>query len=176
MTRSRRRRPPGEDGNGLEPAVSRDRPPVGDPGKRTEEESDRVTTQRKTADCVLLTQDQVGRLKDALLGKREQIVRQQRAQLSELHAPDRHHLADLEEMASDTMETDSICALFNLGSATLSEIEVALEKIEQDRYGACETCERPIHPDRLEVLPFASLCVDCQRRKEKDRLVHEGEV
>jgi RNA polymerase-binding protein DksA len=130
---------------------------------------------RKADNGVGLTEEQVGRLKGALVQKRDQIIQQQRSQLSELYAPDKHHLADLEEMASDTMETDSLCALFNLGSATLSEIEAALEKIEQGTYGACESCEKPIHPDRLEVLPFASLCVSCQRQKEKDRLVREGE-
>jgi RNA polymerase-binding transcription factor DksA len=71
-------------------------------------------------------------------------------------------------MASDTMDTDSLCALVDLGSSTLTQIDSALEKIGSGTYGLCESCEEAIHPDRLEVLPFASLCVSCQRRKEQE--------
>lgn len=105
-------------------------------------------------------------IRDALIEKRAAIKAQQATQLSELHNPDKHHLADLEEMASDTSDTDSLCAIVDLGSSTIEQIDAALVKIEEGTYGTCELCEEPIHPDRLEVLPFANLCVKCQRQKE----------
>jgi len=117
-----------------------------------------------------LTKEQLERIREALRQKRAELLHYQNTQLSELHSPDKHHLADLEEMASDTMDTDSVCALMDLGSSTLSEIELALEKIERGTYGLCERCETPIHPDRLEILPFASLCIACQRQKERGQV------
>jgi RNA polymerase-binding protein DksA len=122
-----------------------------------------------------LSKDQMQLIKESLERKRSEILHSQRTQLSELYSPDKHHLADLEEMASDTMDTDSLCALVDLSSSTLSEVEAALEKIQQGTYGTCEICDEPIHPDRLEFLPFASLCVTCQRKKEKQKLAEERE-
>ncbi|MBI4601238.1 MAG: TraR/DksA C4-type zinc finger protein [Planctomycetes bacterium] len=105
-------------------------------------------------------------IRSALQEKRADLVRQRENQLSELYNPDKHHLADLEEMASDTTDTDSLCAFVDLSSSTVEQIDLALTKIEEGTYGLCQVCEEPIHPDRLEVLPFASLCVKCQRKKE----------
>lgn len=108
-------------------------------------------------------------VRETLRQKRSELLEQQATQLSALHAPDKHHLADLEEMASDSMDTDSLCTLVDIGASTLAEIDTALLKIEEGTYGICELCEQPIHPDRLEVLPFASLCVKCQAMKEASR-------
>lgn len=105
-------------------------------------------------------------IREALIAKRATIKAQQESQLSELYNPDKHHLADLEEMASDTLDTDSLCAMVDLGSSTIEQIDTALVKLDEGTYGTCEMCDEPIHPDRLEVLPFASLCVNCQRKKE----------
>ena len=41
-------------------------------------------------------------------------------------------------------------------------IEYALSKIDQDTFGICERCGEQIPAGRLEVLPFARYCVDCQ--------------
>ena len=105
-------------------------------------------------------------IREVLRQKRSELVDQQAVQLSALYAPDKHHLADLEEMASDTVDTDSLCTLVDINSSTLAEIDAALLRIDEGTYGVCELCEKPIHPDRLEVLPFASLCVKCQASKE----------
>lgn len=116
-----------------------------------------------------LSRENLDAIKEILRRKRSDLVQYQATQLSALYSPERHHLADLEEMASDTMDTDSVCALVDIGSSTLAEIDAALEKIDDGTYGVCELCEQPIHPDRLEILPFASLCVACQRQKEKSK-------
>jgi DnaK suppressor protein len=108
----------------------------------------------------------VAAVREALRQKRSELVEQQATQLSALYAPDKHHLADLDEMASDTLDTDSVCALMDLSASTLADIDAALLKLDEGSYGVCELCGDAIHPDRLEVLPFATLCVKCQRKKE----------
>jgi len=113
-----------------------------------------------------LSKQQLETIRVALQEKRAGLLRQRESQLSELYSPDKHHLADLEEMASDTTDTDSLCAFVDLSSSTVEQIDTALEKIDDGSYGSCEACDEPIHPERLEVLPFASLCVQCQRKKE----------
>ena len=108
-------------------------------------------------------------VRGSLLRKREEILNQQSTQLNALLSPDKHHLADLEEMSSDTDDSDSLCALVEMGNHTLEQVEAALEKIEAGTYGTCEVCEKSIAPERLEALPFAALCLNCQRQKELER-------
>lgn len=105
-------------------------------------------------------------VREVLRQKRAELVEQQATQLSALYTPDKHHLADLDEMASDTLDTDSVCALMDLSASTLADIDAAFVKLDEGSYGVCELCGDPIHPDRLEVLPFAMLCVNCQRKRE----------
>ena len=47
----------------------------------------------------------------------------------------------------------------------LVQIETALRRIEAGTFGACETCGKPIAPERLEALPWAVDCVDCHSKK-----------
>lgn len=37
----------------------------------------------------------------------------------------------------------------------------ALGRLNEGTYGVCERCGRPIHPDRLEVLPDTKICIKC---------------
>jgi DnaK suppressor protein len=107
-------------------------------------------------------------LRKALLDKRGELTSIQANQLSARRGSDKHHLADLEEMA-DSAEDDSFCEIMDLGASTIDQIDRALEKIDEGSYGFCEACDQPIHRARLSYLPFATLCVDCQRQEERKR-------
>jgi DnaK suppressor protein len=48
-------------------------------------------------------------------------------------------------------------------SAELRQIEDALQRMADGRYGYCVTCGENIAPDRLEGDPTAELCADCAR-------------
>jgi DnaK suppressor protein len=49
----------------------------------------------------------------------------------------------------------------------LSQIQLALGRIEAGTFGLCQTCGKPIAPERLEVLPWALDCVDCHSKKRR---------
>ena len=40
-------------------------------------------------------------------------------------------------------------------------IQIALEKIEMDKFGHCEKCKQSISEDRLKVNPAARICMNC---------------
>jgi len=44
----------------------------------------------------------------------------------------------------------------------LSEIDSALQRLDEGSYGICERCAEPIPWERLEVLPMSRLCTPCQ--------------
>lgn len=62
---------------------------------------------------------------------------------------------------------DEICSrLAEIESRELAEIEAALRRIAEGRYGRCESCGGRIPAMRLGVLPCTTRCIACQRRDE----------
>ena len=43
----------------------------------------------------------------------------------------------------------------------LGKVRHALARIDAGSYGICESCGRPIPVERLDALPYATLCVEC---------------
>ncbi|HOS44196.1 MAG TPA: TraR/DksA C4-type zinc finger protein [Armatimonadota bacterium] len=73
------------------------------------------------------------------------------------------HPADL---ASETFEREKDLALEGNIQDLLDKVDTALEKLEEGTYGLCDSCGVEINPNRLEALPYASLCLNCQDRLE----------
>ena len=48
----------------------------------------------------------------------------------------------------------------------LSNMSDALQKIENGTFGKCDRCGKPISEARLEAIPYAVSCIDCQSRAE----------
>ncbi len=46
----------------------------------------------------------------------------------------------------------------------LRDINLALEKIEKEKYGKCEKCGKSIPKERLEIAPEARLCLKCAQK------------
>jgi RNA polymerase-binding protein DksA len=74
------------------------------------------------------------------------------------------HPADL---ASETFEREKDLAISESVESLLNQVNTALEKIERGTFGVCDACRRPIKKARLQAIPFATLCVDCQGQLER---------
>lgn len=77
---------------------------------------------------------------------------------------DDHHLADT---ASDTYARELDEGLEADAERLVSEIDAALERIDDGTFGACTVCGREIGTERLEAVPYATLCVEDKRRDER---------
>ena len=84
-------------------------------------------------------------------------------EVEEVAATSDNHLA---ETASATLGREIDYTLGDNAEQVLSEIEAALGRIEDRTYGICFNCGNEIPRERLEVNPWASLCIDCKRRAE----------
>jgi DnaK suppressor protein len=51
----------------------------------------------------------------------------------------------------------------------LAQVDAALGRIENGTYGKCVRCGQEINPKRLEALPYATLCINCQAAVEAQR-------
>ncbi|HUJ70759.1 MAG TPA: TraR/DksA C4-type zinc finger protein [Verrucomicrobiae bacterium] len=76
------------------------------------------------------------------------------------------HMADA---GTDSFDREFALSLVSNEQEALYEIEEALKRLEHNTYGICGNCEKPIMKARLEAVPFARLCVNCQSTIEKDR-------
>ena len=47
------------------------------------------------------------------------------------------------------------------------QVRKALARIKIGKYGVCEKCGKFIDTDRLMILPETTVCVDCEKRREK---------
>jgi len=52
-------------------------------------------------------------------------------------------------------------------------INEALERIGDKEYGECQNCENPINPKRLDAVPWARYCLNCQELVEQGLLDEE---
>jgi RNA polymerase-binding protein DksA len=71
------------------------------------------------------------------------------------------------DVATETHDRELDYGLEENAEAVLNEIEAALTRIEDGTYGKCEICGRDIDEGRLEARPWATLCIDDQRRLEQ---------
>jgi RNA polymerase-binding protein DksA len=72
-----------------------------------------------------------------------------------------NHLADT---ATVTVDREIDYTLEENSEHVLREIDAALKRIEEGTFGICRTCGKPIEPERLELLPYATQCIECKRR------------
>ncbi len=72
-----------------------------------------------------------------------------------------------DEADVDAYEREKTWALMQRLQAKLESVERAIHAAEKGTYGICESCGKAIDPARLEILPEATMCLDCQRQYER---------
>jgi RNA polymerase-binding protein DksA len=75
-----------------------------------------------------------------------------------------NHLGDV---ATATFDREMASTLEDNSTHVLSEIDAALARIEAGTFGTCQACGGPVGEDRLEALPWATLCIEDKRKQER---------
>lgn len=78
-------------------------------------------------------------------------------------------MGDIYDIASTERERELTLMLGDRGREKLSEINEALERLEDGSYGLCIECGEPIGEGRLKAMPFAKACIDCKYKDEKEK-------
>ena len=112
--------------------------------------------------------------KDSLVNLRAILVRRRDALRSAL-AGDLSLLKDLRsespgdviDAAYDSTQDEISSQLAEVESRELASIENALDQMKAGKYGQCEVCGGRIPMARLHALPYATMCIDCQRELER---------
>jgi DnaK suppressor protein len=77
---------------------------------------------------------------------------------------------DIADKAVSSYTREFLYSLSDTDRNTLLRIDQALERIEEGTYGLCRNCSQPMIEKRLNAVPWALLCVDCQELSEKGLL------
>jgi len=120
-----------------------------------------------------MTSIDTSRFRDALLEERRRVT----AAIQNLHDDHPGSISDetgedavfdnhLADTATETYDRELDYTLEENSEHVLAEIDSALERIEAGTYGTCTNCGKQIPEERLEALPWATLCIDCRRQRE----------
>ena len=82
--------------------------------------------------------------------------------------PEDDSIKDLGDQASSAYNREFLFELGNGERRRLKEVALALQKIAEGGFGDCERCGEPIADKRLDAVPDARYCIECQRAIEEE--------
>ena len=68
------------------------------------------------------------------------------------------------DAASDTLERSLTLAHADNVRDELEAVINAMRKLERGTYGICDVCAKGIKKERLEFIPWATMCTECRAR------------
>ncbi len=98
----------------------------------------------------------------ALLEERERLVADERE--TTIQAPDPMTYGSQAAAASQVFAQQRDLALRDHNRQTIEAVDAALARLEAGTFGTCTTCGQPIATARLEALPSAAHCIECQQK------------
>jgi RNA polymerase-binding transcription factor DksA len=87
----------------------------------------------------------------------------QRESTGELSAVDQHPA----DTADTTVQREVDYTIKGIVADEVHQVQQAMRRQAEGRYGICDDCGQQIDPERLAVRPQATLCIACQRRVEE---------
>ena len=104
--------------------------------------------------------------RQALLAERARLV----GDLGEtIIVPDQMTYGSQAAAASQVFAQQRDLALHDRADIQLRLVDEALARLADGTYGRCARCGRPIADERLDALPWAARCIDCQRLADRER-------
>jgi DnaK suppressor protein len=111
--------------------------------------------------------DGMQKMRQLLVMRRDALRKALAGDLSLLKQLREQSAGDVVDFALDSAQDEINSQLAEVESRELARIEVALERIRTGEYGLCEACSGRIPMARLSALPYATLCIECQREAER---------
>ena len=103
-------------------------------------------------------------LRERVLGAAHDIVEGDAEDGELSNAAGDQHIAD---HASEMVDREVDVSLEENAEQIVYEIDRAVARIDAGTYGRCERCGQEIPEDRLEAVPYATLCVTCKQLEER---------
>jgi DnaK suppressor protein len=109
----------------------------------------------------------IDEIKDRLIAERENLLNKLKE--NDLSIDD-SETPDPVDLAVRNYSKNVMLAVSENDSRQIILINEALERIEDEEYGTCQNCEKEINPKRLDAIPWARYCLNCQELVEQGLL------
>ena len=110
--------------------------------------------------------DSINKMRELLVTRRNALRKALAGDLSLLKQLREQTGGDVVDAALDAAQDEISSQLAEVESRELANIERALVLIKKGTYGVCEICGERIPLARLNALPYATSCIECQRAAE----------
>jgi DnaK suppressor protein len=117
-----------------------------------------------------MEQAEVERFRSLLLEKRTELLDRVRAARTSEHEEGKEGAPDLGDRALETVSRDLLYRLSTGERETLRRVDLALKRLEKAEFGTCVNCGREVQPGRLQAVPWALHCIDCQELQDRGEI------
>jgi DnaK suppressor protein len=112
------------------------------------------------------------KIRAALAERRDELRAEYEQTMSEIVEMQRDRLTDSAgddqaDTGTKTFEREQEISLANSIRERITQVERALDRLDDGQYGWCERCGNPIPVERLAAFPSATLCVTCKQLEER---------
>ena len=108
--------------------------------------------------------------RERLLNKKQEILEAYNKNKSYGMEADGEATQDIADKAANSYTKEFLFSLSNSERELLQQVDAALVRIAERRFGFCASCEDAMNMKRLAAVPWARLCISCQQKQESDQL------
>ncbi|MFH2091011.1 MAG: RNA polymerase-binding protein DksA [Pseudomonadota bacterium] len=103
----------------------------------------------------------------AILNRRlEELLRNASHTMSEMIVQSSQEIEDFDRASAEADQALKL-RIRSRESQLIKKIRDALERVENNTYGICESCEEEISFKRLEARPVTTKCIHCKEEEER---------
>jgi DnaK suppressor protein len=118
-----------------------------------------------------LTPAQREKMRNLLVQRRSLLLDNSRSKLDEVEDLGGDAGGDSADRAAASLDRDIMVDSAARETKQIRDIEAALAKIDAGTYGICDECQTTIPITRLEYMPNAQYCIECQEKLEDQGLL-----
>jgi DnaK suppressor protein len=108
--------------------------------------------------------------KKKLMTRREELMKTIARTEEEGRQADDDPTVDLADKAANSYTKEFLFGMTNTDRTILNMIDEALKRIKANEYGTCANCQDEMQQKRLEAVPWAKHCINCQEKLEQGLL------
>jgi DnaK suppressor protein len=117
-----------------------------------------------------MDQKKLKAFRERLLLKKQEILANYTKNKSYGREADGEGTQDIADKAANSYTKEFLFSLSNAERELVNQVDEALARIDDRRFGVCVLCEEEMNLKRLEAVPWARLCISCQQKQESGQL------
>lgn len=113
---------------------------------------------------------ELGKFRSILEKKREEVLNLYKHDVQVGQESTDDNSDDFADRANNSYNRETMFAISDAERSLLFAIDEAIDRVDAETFGECLHCNSLIGRARIEALPWAAFCIDCQELKEKGLL------